>query len=290
MNLDNRGNILVPTDFTQVADNALAYANEFAKIMKKGVSILHVVEKKGGLFGGSKTKKETSEANYKLEKMTGDNKSASGVETDFVLKPGNIFDQIGEVAEDSKATLVVMGTHGITGMQNVTGSKALKVIVNSPVPFVVVQDKPYSGGFKNILVPIDNTTEDKQKLYWVASIGKTFNAKMHLYPLAQSDEFLQDSVNLNVSYAKNFFDKYGIPWELHESKGTKDHENETVRLAYSVNADLIALRTDPESDITDYILGPYEMKMIANDAQIPVLCVNSTKVFSGMGDVFDYSA
>ena len=234
MNLDNRGNVLVPTDFTQVADNALAYANEFAKIMNKGVSLLHVVEKKGGLFGGSKSAKEASEANYRLEKMTSENKDSSGIETEFISKPGNIFDQIGEVAEETKATLVVMGTHGISGMQSVTGSKALKVIVNSPVPFVVVQDKPYSGGFKNILVPIDLTAEDKQKLFWVASIGKTFNAKMHIYPLAENDEFLQDKVNLNVNYAKNFFDKHGIPWELHESKGTKDHEKETVRLAYAV--------------------------------------------------------
>jgi nucleotide-binding universal stress UspA family protein len=55
---------------------------------------------------------------------------------------GTIFNTIGKYASDTDARMVIMGTHGIKGMQKLTGSWALKVIVKSKVPFLVVQDKP----------------------------------------------------------------------------------------------------------------------------------------------------
>ena len=47
-----------------------------------------------------------------------------------------------------------MGTHGMKGMQKLTGSWALKVIVKSKVPFIVVQDPPADQErYHNIVFP-----------------------------------------------------------------------------------------------------------------------------------------
>lgn len=280
-------NILVPTDFTSVADNAVAYANEMARQFNKGVSLLHVVES-GILESKGKVVKHTQETSEKLKAMSEENTSKNGVETDFLVKPGNIFDSIGETASEIDSTMVVMGTHGVKGMQAITGSRALKVITHSQVPFVVVQNKKWSG-IDNILVPIDFTKEDKQKLRWAGFLGKSFGSKIHLLAKQESDQFVKNRVDHNVAYARNFFKHNGIETEIHKSQSS-DYFKETIRAAGQVDADLIVVMTDPETNFADYVFGPYEQKVIANDSQIPVMCINSHNVYSVGGNVFSYTA
>ena len=67
--------------------------------------------------------------------------------------------------------LIVMGTHGVKGIQRLTGSYALKVIRHSKVPFIVVQTKKSSGEIKDIVLPIKFSQETKSKLSITASIA-----------------------------------------------------------------------------------------------------------------------
>jgi nucleotide-binding universal stress UspA family protein len=53
-------------------------------------------------------------------------KDETGVELAVVVREGSIFTAISEVVEEFDATLVIMGTHGMKGMQKFTGSWALK--------------------------------------------------------------------------------------------------------------------------------------------------------------------
>ena len=92
-----------------------------------------------------------------------------------------------------------MGTHGIKGMQALTGSKALKVITNAKSPFLVVQKKKWNpDGFPNIVVPIDSTAETKQKLHWAVFLARTFNSKLHITVKYEGDEFLRNKVRNNM--------------------------------------------------------------------------------------------
>ena len=58
-----------------------------------------------------------------------------------------------------------MGTHGASRWQQIIGSRALKVITSSPVPFILVQEKLMNDtGYDHIVVPLDLNFETKQKL------------------------------------------------------------------------------------------------------------------------------
>ena len=59
-----------------------------------------------------------------------------------------------------------MGTHGIRGLQKLTGSWALKVIVRTKVPFVVVQEFPKSNNYQKVVFPVDYKRESKEKIKW----------------------------------------------------------------------------------------------------------------------------
>jgi len=286
--ISNSANILVPYDFSEVADNAVLYANEFSKIFGKEVSLLHVVEK-GRFTSKSEVQRMEAETLERLNSVTERNTANSGVATSSITKPGNIFDQIGEVGEEINASFFVMGTHGIKGMQSVTGSKALKVITQAKSPFLVVQKKKWNEkGFPNIVVPIDATPETKQKLRWAVFISKIFKAKLHVTVQPANDEFLQNKVRNNTNYTTNFLSKENVSFEMHELDKKADRYKANLEKAIELNADLFLIDTDPKTGLRDYIMGPFEQKIIANEAQIPVMCINTVNVYLENNDTFAF--
>lgn len=286
--ISNSADILVPYDFSEVADNAILYAIEFSKIFNKEVSLLHVVEK-GVFTSKSEVQRMEEETLQRLDSVTSRNEKESGIKTKSITKPGNIFDQIGEVGEEINASFFVMGTHGIKGMQSVTGSKALKVITQAKSPFLVVQKKPWnSAGFPSIVVPIDSTPETKQKLRWAVYISRIFKSKLHVTVQNAGDEFLQNKVRNNLNYTANFLQKENADYEIHEIDKKADRYKANLEIAISTGADLFLIDTDPKTGLRDYVMGPFEQKVIANEAQIPVMCINTVNVYLENNDVFAF--
>src|SRR5690554_7650207 len=123
---------IVPHDFTSVGDAALKYAMFLAKPRKTAIMLLHIVS--------NKTKAKP--ALEKLEQIISNldlNVGDGAVEAKVV--EGNIFDDISKIAEESDARLIIMGTHGAVGMQKLFGSYAMKVVVNSSVPFLRSEER-----------------------------------------------------------------------------------------------------------------------------------------------------
>jgi nucleotide-binding universal stress UspA family protein len=187
-----RKSFIVPHDFTPIADCALEHAIKTAKIVDADIFVLHVVSKP----------KKISEAEENLQKVI---KSINneGVNIMPAVRVGNIFEDIGEFAAEHHAQLIFMGTHGAHGLQHLLGSHALKVITNSSVPFVVVQEKkPLDTGYDDIVVPLDFNKETKQKLVLVANMASYFNSRVHVVIPDETDEFLRNKMNTNISFAK----------------------------------------------------------------------------------------
>src|SRR6056300_1462327 len=133
--MDNTYRVLVPHDFSEVADTAISHAAMVAKSFDGQVILLHVVS--------SDKAKEMAEE--KLKTISSEASNTYSVDVSYGIRKGSIFDRIPEVAEEMNAMLIVMGTHGLKGIQHLTGSYALKVIGQSKVPFIVVQSKKSSG-------------------------------------------------------------------------------------------------------------------------------------------------
>ncbi|MEO9258586.1 MAG: universal stress protein, partial [Crocinitomicaceae bacterium] len=150
----NKKNFIVPHDFSPVADCALDHAIKTAKIVGADIYLLHVVAKENTL----------KDSEQKLEKIA---KEKSSAEVTLIprVRVGNIFEDIGEFAAEHHAELIFMGTHGAHGWQHVVGSHAMKVITNSNIPFIIVQERGVKEtGYDDIVAPLDLNKETKQKL------------------------------------------------------------------------------------------------------------------------------
>lgn len=262
----NRKKILVPTDFTKVGDTALEHAMAVAKATESEVHILHVVD----------NKRYISEARLKLETLASRVKSEYKETVNTIVRIGSIFEDIDEVATEIEASLIIMGTHGLRGMQFITGSRALRIVTDSTIPFIIVQERGIKEtGYDDIVVPLDLNRETKQKLNVVADMAKYFNSRVFLVSPGETDEFLKNQLNRNINYAKQFLEEREIEFkvEITETKSSNFHKA-VIRYAVSVEADLIAIMNFYENSLMGILGGSYEQQMITNEAGIPVLCLN----------------
>jgi len=173
-----------------------------------------------------------------------------------------------------------MGTHGMKGMQKLTGSWALKVIAKSKVPFIVVQDPPDDQEkYHNIVFPIDFKKENKEKIQMAIYMGKYFDSKIHIIVSTDTDPRLLQSTKANLNFAIKYFIQNNIAFEIHElPKG--DMAKQSIEFAQEIKADIILIMTTKNISFADYVVGASEQYIIANSSKIPVCCVNPRASFA----------
>jgi nucleotide-binding universal stress UspA family protein len=269
--------LIVPWDFSPVTENALLYALKIGQFSDQfSIDLIHVVES-GGLF--SKGKLTEKEANEKLKADAARIKEKHGIDVRAIVQEGSIFHTISEHAFDVEASMVIMGTHGITGVQKLTGSRALKVIAGSNVPYLVIQDAPTTERiFENVVFPLDYRVNEKERLRWAIKTAMQFNSRIHVFLPHATDSGIQKKINYNLAFAKKHFEAHNLSFEVHSAAKGGSYSAEIIKLAVDIEADLILIMTTPNLDFTDYIFGAQEQYVIANNAKIPVMCVNPAMV------------
>ena len=258
--------IIVPTDFSSTSDAAVNYACEISKTLKSPVEILHIV----------KDQSEEAGALAKLNAQISKHKEKTGVEATPVVRFGNIFDEIPKMTEELNGELIVMGTHGLTGLQYLTGSNALRVISDSDAQFIVVQEKTkHSANIKRILVPLDLHKETKQKIKFASDLAKKFNAEVHIICPKETDEYLSNQVKRNMSYAEGYFVEHGVACKTKVTEeGSSGFVKELIKYAQYAEIDLICILNFAGERLIHAFGVAAEQQVITNDAGIPVLVIN----------------
>ncbi|ALO15957.1 universal stress protein [Salinivirga cyanobacteriivorans] len=259
-----RKSILVTWDFTEVSEYALQHAIRIAKIVDNDITLIHIV----------KNEKESAGATKKLDEVAFTTDIKYGVKPSTIVKEGSIFHTISEVASEIEANMVIMGTHGMRGMQKLTGSWALKVIAGSFVPFVVVQSPPSESPFNKIVVPINFKNENKEQIPWVIYLARYYRSKILFFKDSISDNHLSMRTNRNLMFAKKMLNQYNINYEILENRSKEKFADATITFAKENQADLIVVMTTKNIGFKDYMMGANEQYIIANSAKIPVMCIN----------------
>ena len=269
--------LLVPTDFTNEAHSAIQHAVKLGVIVQAEVILLNVV----------KDKSDIPAATTKLKEEEKWAKTVNGqIDVRSIVRVGNIFDDIGDAASELGVSLIIMGTHGASGWQKITGSYALKVITNSSVPFIVVQDQLMNDtGYDSIVVPLDLNNETKQKLEMVASIAHYFDSEVHLITPNESDEFLSNKLKANRIWAAKYLKGKNVKFTTQIVDDGDNLLEGVFKLSKKVEADLIAIMNLQKNSLMGVLGSSYQQEIIANKAKVPVLCLNPLKSTIASGSI-----
>jgi universal stress protein A len=140
--------ILVPTDFSTSAEGALTWAASLAQHYQAEILLLHVLPSAVTMWGPDLAIEQQIEqqltalwthAETRL-KQAATGLQEHGTSVDPVVVRGHPFTEICNVAQGRKVDLIVMGTHGRTGLPHVLlGSVAERVVQHAPCPVLTVR-------------------------------------------------------------------------------------------------------------------------------------------------------
>lgn len=280
MDANKKNIMLVPTDFSDVANVALNHAIMLAKIFNNEIAVLHINETGliGGMFRSHAQADLIQEAiESRLLKIKENVAREHGITVHTYSKESNrIYKTIIETVEELGCDSIVMGTHGAQGIKQVIGSNSSRVISESPVPVIVIKEsKTETHGYKQIVLPIDLTFETRQKVKWAIHLGNKFGSTIHILSYRETDEFLEKKIHANINKVEHQLTEAGIKFQVDYIEHKRGFAKETIAYAEKVNADLIMIMTQEEEDFSEFIIGSYAQQIV-NTSPIPVMTVTPT--------------
>jgi nucleotide-binding universal stress UspA family protein len=272
--------ILIPIDFSETAMLAIEHAAFTAQLFKAELVLLHVVEKHWEKFSivAPELRLEMPDnmmqlLEKKLEEIASDIRSKYGVKSTCIASDGSISTVIIEESKNQKVDMIVMGTHGTSGVvEFFIGSNAYKVVTQSECPVISVQSSAKKLGFQDILLPIDNSLHSRQKVNYAVALAKHFASKVHIAGLLDVNEEKDlNKFEIKLDQIEQYLDKCGI---LHTRKilSGVNQARSTYDYAKEVNADLIVIMTDQDEALTGRLMGTYAQQII-NHSKIPVMSI-----------------
>ena len=142
--------ILVPVDLSEFSIKAVSYATRFAKQLGATLVLLHVVEPvrypESVLIPPAM--EETNRARLKLARASlakfATQQVPAGIATETVTRLGHAFSEIATAAKDLDADLIIIATHGHTGLKHLfLGSTAERVVRLAPCPVLTVREREH---------------------------------------------------------------------------------------------------------------------------------------------------
>src|SRR5690349_6898999 len=115
--------IVVPTDFSKCADNAIDFAIQSAKILPAKVTLLHSFEVNDNIYtdymGVNREYNLTmlNDVKEKLDQLKKNIEETSGIVVDTFISTHSLQDAITKIIKEKKTDLVIMGTLGASGIK-----------------------------------------------------------------------------------------------------------------------------------------------------------------------------
>jgi nucleotide-binding universal stress UspA family protein len=254
--------ILCPVDFSDFSLNAYAYARSLAQHYKAHLSLLNVVQPLTVTYPyyymPAQMTRLSSElvdkARRQLRELA-EKYASDAVQPETVVEEGFIADVILGFAENQKADLIVMGTHGRRGLDRlVIGSVTERVLRKSPQPVLAVRKPAHdlvspkeqqdSVSLRKVLLCTDFSDTAKKALGYALSLALEYKSELTLFHVIEhpgTSERLQAGATalaeLKNSISAGNVEACGIRTLV---RAGKPYE-EIIRLALEDRTDLVVL-------------------------------------------------
>ncbi|WP_034919449.1 universal stress protein [Gillisia sp. CAL575] len=269
--------ILVPTDFSVQAENALKVAVEFAKRFDGEIFLLHMLELPLQLVNpvsGSSTQ-DLPEALFfmklarqKFKKLI-DSPFLEGIIVHDIVEFHQAFDGIMEVSKEHNCDFIVMGSNGSSGFKEVfIGSNTEKVVRNSTIPVLVIKNEHEKFDINNFVFATDCDLEHKHTLNKAIQFAKKINAHLHLVYINTANNF---KTSIEANQCLEDFVK-GEDIEHHSLNVYNDVtvEKGVLNFAKSINAGLVGISTHGRKGLAHFFNGSISEDLV-NHANRPVI-------------------
>ncbi|MDD3876687.1 MAG: universal stress protein [Bacteroidales bacterium] len=271
--------ILVAIDFSQGSIRALKYAIKLANKLEAGILMCWVLKPDSNdSIYNNVDEKLLAEGKNRFDEIIKENKKdLKQGKLEYKIREGKIHVEIANQAKYSDASLIITGTHGISGFEEFwLGSNARRIVTSAPCPVITIRyDFCTKKGISRIVLPIDSSIDSRQKVPFTTDLAALFGAEIHVVGTFTSTSD-KKNVARYVEQAVAFINERGVKTVISESK---KKPIEIINYARNVDADLIAIMTEQEPSTLSILLGA-SAEQVVTHSPIPVLSIHPKELYS----------
>jgi len=277
--------ILVPVDFEPQSLIALEQSYNLARLLPAEIVLLYVYDPPAGiksLFSASHDEEIMNKLEEKLTELSFKVKSETGLEVSTILETGRVYSRILEVADRIQAQFIIMGTHSQPELPGdavgVMGANSSRVLRSAKCPVITINARHHYDGCRNILLPLDLTTESRQKVNWGIRIAKIYGAGIKVVSgiWSKNDPSVYSRLRFLARQVKPFIEEEGIRFS---ADIIKDVENEKMLIPTLLDyaekqgdIDLIMIMTQQEVGVIEFFVGSRAQEFVRR-SPIPVMSI-----------------
>ncbi|WP_016777624.1 universal stress protein [Anaerophaga thermohalophila] len=272
--------ILVPIDFSENSVFALQVAVELSNQLHSALRIIHVQtgQKYAPEFlGDNPESRLMGQAGqwleHLIERFSGDYRVYNG-EFDYKIREGNVVREINNQARYDDASLIVVGTHGVSGVEDKwLGSNAYRLVSHAPCPVLTIRKEMKWESPHKILLPLDDNKLTRKIVPIVTGFAKLLKAGIEIIALQkkskwlipgrsdiyakQAERYIKSNTDLDVNI---------VPFRW------GGQAKNILELAHNKSATVIAIHLNKSIHPFESFFRPFANELL-NISDIPVLVV-----------------
>jgi len=216
--------IVVATDFSAPAENAMLYASHLANTIDASVLLVHVYQIPIGMndipllmVSTDELKANADTGLLRAKEMV--NKNFNAVEVQIESRLGDVVEELNDVCSKINPVFIVVGKHGASGVEEILfGSTSLSIIRHTTYPVIVVPDRFQIYQLNNAALAIDTDVENVcvQKIKLLRNELEFF---LHIVHVKQHKGASMETTNLvsqlNSNYSTIFDQEFSHGIEMY---------------------------------------------------------------------------
>ncbi|WP_113925364.1 universal stress protein [Cognataquiflexum aquatile] len=280
--------ILVPYDFSKEANYAFEFAIELAKRTKNKLELLHIIElpspQSFSSYGEVGSFSSESSQIFMIELIEKRKKQMAAMEEEFKddgfkfetkMVFGNPFAGISKEIIDAKADIVIMGSKGSSGMEEVlVGSNTEKVVRHASCPVITIKGPVSAENIRKVVFASNFEGVPSEVIDRLKTAVATIGAEIHLVKINTPSMF--ESTRTSMEKMKTFAEDFEINAASMQVYNSTSEEEGILEFADDVNADMIAMATHGRTGFLHLLSGSIAEDVV-NAAQRPVWTMKSKK-------------
>jgi nucleotide-binding universal stress UspA family protein len=268
--------ILIPTDFSTYADEAIEIGAQIAKNTNSEIVLIHMLELPTHLndaISGEKSIPEIMLFKRKADEVLTNIKNRpylTGIKVTEVVRLDNVYKGLNNyIKQNNDFDLIIMGSHGSTGINEIfIGSNTEKVVRQSEVPVLVIKNKVENFKAANITFASDFSNEIKKPFKKVLEFAKLFGSKLNLVMICTPNSFKTTLAARKI--ITEFVSEFDMPEYSFETYNENNIEKGIINYSNENNADIIAFCTHGRTALSHFFTGSISEDLV-NHAPKPVL-------------------
>lgn len=270
--------IIVPIDFSKHSEYALETAAKLAKKNDAELLALHMLEMSDIILSASdELQNQKAAFFFKLAEQKFqdflDKKYLNDVKVTPIVKHFKVFSEVNDVAEKHKADLIVMGSHGTSGvMEFFVGSNTERVVRNSEVPVLVVKNNVSQINFDVVTFACDFSEDSIEAYKKAVNMFEKTGSKMYLVYVNLPNDRFRSSLEIEKRVVDFLIKADGNVDRMENVNYVSDYTIEDGILNFSnkIGADIIAIPTHGKKGLAHFFEGSVG-EDVANHATLPVI-------------------